>query len=51
MSIITHLLCYAVVGDPWTITAEERDKHDKQFFQLKPITGVITGKIHDSYVL
>lgn len=30
--------------DVWRITAEERGKHDAQFFQLKPINGFITGE-------
>ncbi|XP_070453293.1 intersectin-1 isoform X3 [Equus przewalskii] len=29
--------------DIWTITAEERAKHDQQFHSLKPISGFITG--------
>ena len=30
--------------DTWRITPEERAKHDKQFFQLKPMAGIITGR-------
>ncbi|PIK33527.1 putative intersectin-1-like [Apostichopus japonicus] len=28
----------------WRITAEERAKHDAQFYQLKPINGFVTGQ-------
>ncbi|XP_078503832.1 intersectin-2 isoform X6 [Lissotriton helveticus] len=35
----------AMNGGPnmWTITTEERSKHDKQFDSLKPVGGYITG--------
>ncbi|XP_013413935.1 intersectin-1 [Lingula anatina] len=32
-----------ITGDPWRITVEDRSKHDAQFFQLKPVSGFITG--------
>ncbi|XP_038078610.1 intersectin-1-like [Patiria miniata] len=28
----------------WRITAEDRAKHDAQFYQLKPVSGFITGE-------
>ena len=30
--------------DPWRVSADERAKHDNQFFQLKPVAGFITGE-------
>ena len=43
-SIISLFFIY-VLGGPnmWAITSEERTKHDKQFDNLKPSGGYITG--------
>ncbi|OWF43900.1 intersectin-1-like isoform X1 [Mizuhopecten yessoensis] len=30
-------------GAAWTITGEDRSKHDSQFFQLRPVNGFVTG--------
>ncbi|XP_033740435.1 LOW QUALITY PROTEIN: intersectin-1-like [Pecten maximus] len=30
-------------GAAWTITGEDRTKHDSQFFQLRPVNGFVTG--------
>lgn len=41
-----------VLGGPnmWAITSEERTKHDKQFDNLKPSGGYITGCVYILFV-
>uniref|UniRef100_A0A8C4QEA2 Intersectin-1 n=1 Tax=Eptatretus burgeri TaxID=7764 RepID=A0A8C4QEA2_EPTBU len=34
---------FPLTPDAWTITAEERAKHDQQFLGLNPISGFVTG--------
>uniref|UniRef100_UPI00358E5D18 intersectin-1 isoform X2 n=1 Tax=Myxine glutinosa TaxID=7769 RepID=UPI00358E5D18 len=34
---------FPLTPDAWTITAEERTKHDQQFLGLNPIAGFVTG--------
>lgn len=34
----------------WAITSEERTKHDKQFDNLKPSGGYITGCVYILFV-
>ncbi|KAJ7344208.1 hypothetical protein JRQ81_000158 [Phrynocephalus forsythii] len=43
--MMTALIPTTIDGGPnmWAITSEERKKHDKQFDNLKPVGGYITG--------
>ena len=38
-----HDLLMLIGGAAWTITGEDRTKHDAQFFTLKPVNGFVTG--------
>lgn len=37
--------------DVWKISADERSKHDQQFFSLKPVNGMISGEQARGYFL